>query len=137
MSDDDDYTIDMKTGRRRKKPVTKKRKAEAAAASARRPPIYAPPVPPTPHPAVPASPTHLQGDAEQDIPAAGPSAPRQASPAAAAAAAPPPPAPYDFQRDEPTYGTFIGDPLEFEIPQAKKRGPVRIETKREVPLLMS
>ena len=35
---------------------------------------------------------------------------------------------YNYMRDEPIYGSQADDPPPFEIPQAKKRGPVRGST---------
>lgn len=118
--------IDFKAGRRRIKPLTQKQKAAAREAAELLPPIYAPPPPPQPAASLtgePPSPTESAPYAAATSDAAGAagiSGMRGPSPAAQA-----PPEPYNFHRDEPTYGTFFNEPLTFEIPQAKKRGPVR------------
>ncbi|VDC04973.1 unnamed protein product [Peniophora sp. CBMAI 1063] len=37
---------------------------------------------------------------------------------------------YNYARDEPTWGVYSEQPEHFEIPQAKRRGPVRYEVLR-------
>lgn len=144
---DKSYTIDRRTGRPRAKPQTQKEKKQAKLARSALPPIYAttPTLPPTAE--VPASPTDVEmsiADADADAAAAaGAAAPTAAAgPSVTGAAAPSPiaqtlPEPYNFHRDEPTYGTFPNEPLNFEIPQAKKRGPVSDFTAAACQCLMS
>ena len=50
--------------------------------------------------------------------------------APAATARPPTRAPYNYRRNEPIYGQYFDEEGTFEIPQAKKRGPVRIKALR-------
>lgn len=144
MDDEIEYGDDgyyYSGGRRRKAPTTKKLKAAAHARQAQLPAMGATrpvPQPPTAQAIAVAAVPVDQTRGSQD---AGPSKLGTGTgtgtrPAPAVVPPPvipvPPMAPYNYAREEPAYGTFDPDYNNFEIPQKKKRGPVRCKSIRNL-----